>query len=241
MTTQTLVSFQQIIDFAKKEQVKNTTRFSMISYEEHLSLCDRRPVAILNFTLHGDYVGSTVEKSNYYVLQDLLKELYENRFKTQQEYELTSLFELNENYLDYSGGYSTYAIAIIGDLPALDWQVILEAIESVEQYPLLDEDHYSSLQLEDCWESWTSWQYFDIVKALEDHDLHLDSDEFHAIYEANNTDRYGWLWNIVMGEDLISTTDDVEITEVNAQAYYDFDIDDDDFITELANYIKQNS
>lgn len=133
--------------------------------------------------------------------------------------------------MTYMGGFSTYAIAIIDDLRAEDWQIITEAIEQVERYPLLDDTHWSDLQLEDCWESWTSWQYFDICRDLGKRDIDLDSDKFQAIYDKDNSDAQEWLWNVILS---LPGADNLEITEINACAYYNVD---DELIEELADFI----
>lgn len=81
----------------------------------------------LNFFVYGDYVGSFVEKSNHEAMEKIL----------------------NENDIDYEGlreAYSTDHLLI--PIDALDNNEILETLNSLNNYSLLDENDHSEKVLE---------------------------------------------------------------------------------------------
>ena len=61
---------------------------------------------------------------------------------------------------------------------------LLEAIESLENYPLLDEDHLSHLELEKENEAWESWARSDFQRAIESRLSDLLEDEEKAEEKA---------------------------------------------------------
>ncbi len=165
----------------------------------------------LGFTLHGDYIGSTVEKSNYKVLLELISEVCD-------------LETLNGLSYSQSMGYSTYQIEITNDLPNDVWEIIKDAIESIENYPLLCDDSYEMQQLEDCESSWFSWQYQDISSELEDRNLDIDQtnlDETELLY-------------LITDNNIIGDYNQLEITEVNCESYYSFT---NEMLDKLAEYL----
>jgi len=88
----------------------------------------------------SDYSGGTVNRSNYEVLQEMLEESHPSG----QEPAV---------WADAYGGHGTYAILVVYD--ALDPE-IRAALDALEDYPLLDEEHHSmhETELEDeAWES----------------------------------------------------------------------------------------
>src|SRR5262249_11836238 len=78
-----------------------------------------------------------VEKSNHKALLDAMPSEYEDGFE----------------YLDIGGGHGTFAIAIRLDALTAD---MLETLESLEDYPLIDESLHSELEIESQNEAWES-------------------------------------------------------------------------------------
>ena len=247
------VSFAEIVDYAKSKEHLNNTRFSIISYfKGYLGLDKPKELVLLKFTLSGDYVGSTVERSNYQVLSESLKQFYSDRRRrvedsrldelnlTQDEFDCTDIWDLNPSYYRYQGGHSSQAIAIIGDLPRSQWLEIKECIEQVQEYPLLDDDHHSSMQLEECYESWFDWQFDDISSTLSNkYDIDLDEPELEVYAKKQGYENEKvWLWNIINDCELIPASDNIEILEINARAYYDFDTDNQELMEQIASYIR---
>jgi hypothetical protein len=99
----------------------------------------------------SDYSGSTVEKSNAKVFE----ETYGSEEWVHSVY----------------GGYSTYAVAVglTGLLTCADdtFDAICEALEGLADYPLLDEEAHSALEMELSDEAWDSWGKDSFVKELE--------------------------------------------------------------------------
>ena len=127
----------------------------------------------------SDYSGSLLEKSNYEVfLGD---------------------FGSNDFIYPCYGGYDTYAIAV--ELKGLlycdeeTFDSIINTIKNLDTYPVLDEDHYSNLQLEVEDEAWDNWVYSDLKRAIErkfpDIDLHFNDGELFELFikkmEETNT------------------------------------------------------
>lgn len=150
----------------------------------------------LLFTVHGDYCGNTVNKSNYHVLLDRLNNVSNN----------LGNIKILESY------YSTSYLIIIGGIKNELWKVINDALESLENYPLLSDDHYSDQTYDDCYESWISWQYDDISHILsKDHDIDLDDDDYESLDDA------GKLLDFLSEHDFF---DQIEDTEENSCSYW---------------------
>lgn len=85
----------------------------------------------------SDYSGALVEMSNHRALLETFPDDWED----------------GREYISYHGGYSTYALAI--RLDALT-DGLLEMLEALENYPLIDEDLHSHMEMDaqnDAWES----------------------------------------------------------------------------------------
>ena len=99
----------------------------------------------------SDYSGSTVERSNYKVF--------------------TETYGADDWVFSAHGGYSTYAavVGLTGLLTCADDTAdsILDALEGLENYPVLDEESLSTLESETTDEEWDFWVADDFVKALE--------------------------------------------------------------------------
>lgn len=100
----------------------------------------------------SDYSGSLVEKSNYSVFT--------------AEYGKD-----NEWVFSAYGGYSTYAavVGLTGLLTCADdtFDSICEALEGLADYPLLDEEAHSTLEMECADSAWNSWAADDFKRAVE--------------------------------------------------------------------------
>ncbi len=99
----------------------------------------------------SDYSGSTVEKSNAKVFE----ETYGSEEWVHSVY----------------GGFDTYAVAVglTGLLTCADdtFDAICEALEGLADYPLLDEEAHSALEMELSDEAWDSWVRDDFTCALD--------------------------------------------------------------------------
>lgn len=121
----------------------------------HLEVCDWHEADFFKFpaTLWGDYVGSTVERSNYQAL----------------------LVDYLDTFVTAYGDYGSHALFIRADY-AEDDAINLVAIgqKLAEEYPLYDEDHYSLLEDALIWESWDSYTRDDVRMALNRLDVEND-------------------------------------------------------------------
>lgn len=106
----------------------------------------------------SDYSGCLVERSNHKALIDMMPNGYED----------------GREYIDYSGGHGTFALAIRFDAVTAE---LLEALESVEDYPLLDESLHSEMEIESQVESWETCYRSEFKTALGKalHDAFLES------------------------------------------------------------------
>lgn len=86
----------------------------------------------------SDYSGSLIDAANYKALLGMIPDDYEDGLE----------------YVTYSGGYGTFALAIRID--ALT-EEILDSLESLDDYPLLDDSLHSELEIEAQNEAWDSW------------------------------------------------------------------------------------
>lgn len=143
-------------------------------------------------TCGSDYSGSTVERSNYRVL----------------------LEEYRDLAVDVYGGHGTYAVAFSvktlltdsGDPDTEDRKdQLLDALECLEDSPLLSDDDLMHLEMEQQREAWTSWASRDFVQALEKRfEVELDGytdDDLWALFcdvadEANEYWECGEGWSM---------------------------------------------
>jgi len=123
---------------------------TQLSPEEAIALiCERRlwqSVSILwlsNHCLSGDYCGAPHTASNMRVL---LEEFSGPELRS------------------CSGGYGAQSVAID---PRYLSEALLENLQSLENYPVLDEDDCSALELELQQAAWESWAQRDFSRALE--------------------------------------------------------------------------
>jgi hypothetical protein len=113
MTVKHLINFESL-----KQEL---TQFENCDYDKKRDRLD------LTFTLFGDYVGNTVNKSNYAVFK--------------QELESISIHDRSEGIKEIEASYSTCYFAIVSDITPVEYQLIKDCLESVADYPLLDDEH----------------------------------------------------------------------------------------------------
>ena len=88
----------------------------------------------------SDYSGQLVHRSNY--------EVWKEKFASGED----------KWWCDVSGGHGTYAIVIsLERVPEEDEEEAGEILGALEQYPLIDEDHHSHLEMESQEEAWKDW------------------------------------------------------------------------------------
>jgi hypothetical protein len=95
----------------------------------------------------SDHSGNLVEIANMKALKESLPAEYEDAAE----------------YIEYSGGFGTFALAI--RLDALTPE-LLETLEVLEDYPVIDESLWSELETESQNEAWDSWAKADFRTAL---------------------------------------------------------------------------
>ena len=115
----------------------------------------------------SDYSGGTAELSNYRCIKE----------------------DFNKYVLPMYGGYGTFGLLISIDdynnVPELQ-----ELFESLDKYPLYNEDDHSQLEQEIIDTAWDSWVWFDLSRLLDD-TIEYDQDKLrNAFYTAlyNNDD-----------------------------------------------------
>lgn len=122
----------------------------------------------------GDYSGSTVEKANH------------KEFMAQFG-ELPWVHE-------YHGGYGTYGVVVnvkewIASDDESSAESMIEIFEGLEDYPLINEEALSLLEMELSDEAWDSWGQSDFRQALENDcefvDIEIvDAGKFRQFFEA---------------------------------------------------------
>jgi len=151
------------------------------------------------FPLRKDVdIDKLEHKETYYLMP---------RYMTGSDYSNSCLVEVSNHRVfleqfkevsgvhDVSGGFGTYAIAIRLDV-YLSNDEIREMIDSLEDYPLIDEGDHSKLTGEKEEESWEGWVHVDAFKALQKSHPTLEEIEepydfqyqFNMAAEESNTD-----------------------------------------------------
>jgi hypothetical protein len=175
------------------------------SAEEYLgSLCeDIEETAELYFYVPyasgSDYSGSTCEKANAKCIED-------------------SYGENEWVHLVY-GGYNTYAVAIgVTGLLGCDddtFDELCETLEGLADYPVIDEDALSELEMEGADEAWDSWCKGDFTRALDK--AFEDEAEFEwpddstlrAFFEEKREEANEYWFNEGYGPDMYVRVDEV--------------------------------
>jgi len=131
------------------------------------------------YTTYSDYSGSTVERSNCRSFLEMF-----NQDEDQYSGKIWEVY----------GGYGTRGVVILKSLFDEN-EEIQEVFENLDDYPLLDEDDWSTLEIEIQDESWEDWIKFDLIRLLEkdnlineDYDEEKIQDQFYKI--INEKDLY---------------------------------------------------
>lgn len=104
----------------------------------------------VEYATGSDYNGGSVHESNYQVLSELLEEHHPEDSEPVV-------------WARTSGGHGTYGVVVrYGDLE----DEVREAIDALEDYPLMDEEHHSHLEMEQQDEAWDDWARKDFIKAV---------------------------------------------------------------------------
>jgi len=126
------------------------------------------PCFEVRYASGSDYSGGTIERANYNVLVD--------------EYgDLPGVVQL-------WGGHGTFSVAIVASREL--WrhdraEELLEALEGLDNYPLLDEDELCEVEAEAEAEAWSDWIASDFARALPtQHGDDIEDDDLKALYRA---------------------------------------------------------
>jgi len=112
---------------------------------------------------YGDYDKSTaVERSNY--------EVFIEKFGN-----VEGVYEIH-------GGYNSRSIGIL--LSTVDVDGMFDILFALEDYPIIDEDHWSATEYEMISEAWESYGFDDIIRELESR-FEVDIKEYNSerLYE----------------------------------------------------------
>ena len=116
---------------------------------------------ILPYTTSGDYVGSRVEASNCLALLEAYPE---------------TAWKRSEMY------HSTMALVWLRDMVAVlseahEHHGLVDDLRSLQQYPVLDEDTVSALEMEDMLEAWECWAQSDLMGEIASIVINDDDDD----------------------------------------------------------------
>lgn len=143
--------------------------------------------AIVPYCSGSDYSGSLVERSN----RDVWRETFADG---------EDLW-----WSECHGGHGTFAIVV--EISALPEDAI-ELIEGLEGYPLADEDHHSTLEIEAqdrAWDDWTRRDFARAVAARFDVETDLDEPDAHpTLWEVfrEASDRANVYWENQQGDEM---------------------------------------
>lgn len=99
-------------------------------------------------TAWGDYCGSTVERSNYRVLTE----------------------DYGEYVIEVLGGYNSQYIAVPASLETRNpdvWNELVEMARGLDNYPLINEEDHSLLEMEIAEEAWDAYMEWETKRDLE--------------------------------------------------------------------------
>lgn len=104
----------------------------------------------VEYATGSDYSGGSVHESNYQVLGELLEEHHPEDAEPVV-------------WARTSGGHGTYGIVVrYGDLE----DEVRDAIDALEDYPLMDEEHHAMLEMEQQDAAWNDWGIGELSKAI---------------------------------------------------------------------------
>jgi len=177
------------IDLDKAEEIENLKELYLIP----------------NLMIGSDYSGCAVTKSNY---RSFLRE-----FKGDDDDDDNANFKEANGVLSLYGGYSTYAVAIRLDV-LKDNEEMQECLNALEDYPLMDENDLSELEMELQDESWEGCYEHDFKNEIEDG---LGIDDVAEI-GLDNSDKVYELFNY-----LAEKNNEYWIIEEGCNAYIDLE------------------
>jgi hypothetical protein len=125
----------------------------------------------------SDYVGGSVVRSNLQAMRAILDEIAEEH-------------EAEAPYVNASGGYGTDAVFFLLDVEAPESMLapIVEALQALESYPVLDEDSLAEIECEEVSDSWESYACSDFASALQERigsdfvEVEADSDALFGLF-----------------------------------------------------------
>lgn len=140
---------------------------------------------LVDYATGSDYSGGDLlNKSNFRVLLQLCKDALSEPDTCQEPW-----------FVEVVGGHSTFGIALHCERTPED---IYEKVEGLDSYPILDEDDYSQLQMDEESEAWSDWASHDFKRALEkkfrdiDFDQMSDEDLFELFHNAAEQSNTNW-------------------------------------------------
>lgn len=114
------------------------------------------------YCTYSDYSGSTVERSNCRVFLEM--------------------FANEGNVWPIYGGYGTTGVLVRYSY-YLENEEMRDVIDGLSDYPVIDEDDWSELEIEIENECWDSWIKYDLSRAMEEAGLTVpDDDKLYQIY-----------------------------------------------------------
>jgi hypothetical protein len=113
------------------------------------------------YCAHGDYLGSMVERSNYEYIVEYYKDIV---VRDSASYAYRNIY-VREDILEKNRELKTI-------------------FEGLENYPLIDEERYSQLQMDVLEEDWDAWIKFDLIHELDLQGYNTDDEEaIHEVYK----------------------------------------------------------
>ena len=126
-------------------------------YLGDLERSDNGNLIELQYTMYSDYSGCVVERSNC----DVILESFE-------DYISNGIWEVY-------GGYGTRGI--VYQAVMLKNEEFRDMLKSLDNYPLVNGDHYSNLEFEIENESWEEWIKSDLERLLDENELSYPENE----------------------------------------------------------------
>lgn len=183
-------------------QKENIDDFFQVSLSDLISDKDGE-WEFLEYTQGSDYSGSSVERSNYEVIKEMLQsgELNEKDVKLvyggANSYGILyrigafsnapSLSDLNDEEFVEKFSQENNITFEEAEKKLVQAEQLKSTISGLENYHLIDENHLSSIEMEWQNEAWESWVESDFKKALLNHlvsnfEVETDTDEYQVEY-----------------------------------------------------------
>ncbi len=143
--------------------------------ENHLPIDSFKPDSNGNYfefpcTLWGDYCGDIVGRANYKYMEDN--------------------YSTNPLVFFLTGGYSSHII--VCHVSLLDNEEIKDILDGLDDYPLINDEHMSNIEMEEEDSAWESWIKGDLIRALDDRNIQYNEeslyDDYRFILDDNNID-----------------------------------------------------